>query len=78
MAMAVIRVGIDTSDCQAQLAPDERDWRWASMGHWWGGAWENRVGNTEGTRGAQTREEQLSPHPGYCPQGAVGWPWAPS
>lgn len=25
MVMAVIRVGSDTSGCQAQLAPDERD-----------------------------------------------------
>lgn len=45
MAMAVIRVGSDTSGCQAQLALDERDWRWATTGHRREGARVHRVGN---------------------------------
>lgn len=82
MAMAVIRVGSDTSSCQAKLAPDERGLK--EGGGRGGDARGPRSTGWAAPRGRGEREPPwgrvpaaLSPL-GCCPQGAVGWPWAPS
>jgi len=80
MAMAVMRVGSETSGCQDRLAPGDREGVEEGMlgGECpWSTGWAAARGSG-GDNPPRGRMPAAPSPPGHCPQGAVGWPWAPS